>query len=90
VVQHRPAAVQIEIAVVGEIHGCVGIGVRVIDNHQAIILRKRVADLHAKIPGIALFAIGRKTAAHDAAPLNTHIPDSLVKALQAAVEMVLA
>ena len=86
--QDAALPVQIEVAVIGEVHQSVRIGIRIIFNPEGILLRKGKADPDLQSPRIAFLSIGRGSPAQQTLSLGGHPPHFSVKALSAAMEMV--
>ena len=73
---------------VGQVHQRIGIGIRVIGDAEAVVLRQPEQHLDLQISGVVLFSVRGCSPAEQALVLGGHAPELLVKALFAAVQVV--
>ena len=91
--RRRASTREIEIGVVGEIHGRGLVGRRLVVDAELVFVGERVGDLCDQFAGEAFFAVGAGVGEDDALPVlafeRLRLPDDFVEAaLDAAVERV--
>ena len=89
-IQHIAFACQIVIGVVGHVHGGGCVGICLVSEGQHIVIRQANNHAYLQIAGEAFLTIGRQAGECQSAFHFLHIEEALIKALGAAVELVLA
>ena len=84
-------ACKVEIGMIGHRHKSGGVGLRLIMNDEAVVLRHGVSDIDVRVTGIALFAVFGAVAEFDLIDtLLYDLPDLRVESLHTAVQTVRA
>ena len=88
VMENGTCSVEVEEAVICQIKDRIRVGLGVVGQRQRIVVGERDGRRHREVAGVILLAVRRQTCQHQPPVLFRGMPDILVEALYAAVQVV--